>query len=118
MKLCLRVSLANDRGEEFMGAGLVRLLEGVARERSLRSAAGGMGLSYVKALRILRRLEENLGREVVHRTRGGAEHGGAALTAFGRAWLRDVKRLQMDVSKASRRAFRAWRAARGKESSR
>ncbi|MBU1238623.1 LysR family transcriptional regulator [Myxococcota bacterium] len=79
----LKLSLRDPDGS-FMGIGLVSLLRAIETEKSIRKAAGTMSLSYPKALRIIRRLEEVLGTRVVETTRGGATGGGALVTDAGR----------------------------------
>jgi molybdate transport system regulatory protein len=46
-----------------------------------------MEMSYPKALRMIRDLESQLRRPVVLRYKGGRDHGGAVLTAFGREFV-------------------------------
>ena len=92
MKLRLKVSIVNARGEGFMGIGLVWLLRRIKEFKSIHRAAAEMELSYVKALRILNRLEKNLGRKVVIRTRGGAKRGGAEITPFADRYIEEYDR--------------------------
>ena len=79
----IRLSLRNDDGS-FMGIGLVYLLRAIESNASIRKAAASMSLSYPKALRIIRRLEEVLGTRVVITTRGGSAGGGATVTPEGK----------------------------------
>jgi len=94
MRLGLKVRLANERGESFMGGGLLELLRRIDRVDSIHRAAAEMGLSYAKALKILNRLEANLGAPVLERARGGRERGGARLTPFGKVLVREYGSLQ------------------------
>ena len=57
MKPALRVMLCDDAGERFFGEGPCRLLHLIEETGSLRSAAAQMGLSYSKALAIVKRAE-------------------------------------------------------------
>ena len=66
-----------------MGPGVLELLERIREYRSINRAAEQMGLSYVKALHMLNRLETDLGRRVLVRRRGGNDRGGSELTRFG-----------------------------------
>ncbi len=94
MKLQVKIRLANSPGESFMGEGILELLRRIERVDSIYRAAGEMGLSYAKALKILNRLEENLGGRVLERTRGGRERGGARLTPFGKIFIREYGKLR------------------------
>jgi len=105
VKLHVRITLASDRDEEFMGPGLLRLLRGIEETRSIAQAARAMDLSYVKALRILTRLERHIGRELVRRSKGGAERGGAELTPAGRRLVRDFQNLHDTITNHAGRRF-------------
>ena len=69
MKLHVKMALASEAGEEFCGAGLLQLLEGIGRHGSIQRAAQDMELSYVKALKILNRLEGALGESAAESDR-------------------------------------------------
>ena len=84
MKLRLAVTFQDDEGARFFGEGPYRLLLGVERTHSLRSAAQEMGMSYTKAFRIMKNAEENLGFPLLERMVGGKEGGGSTLTPEGR----------------------------------
>ena len=88
MKANVRVTLMSDDGDEFMGIGLVWLLQRIDRFRSIQKAARDMKLSYMKALNILNRLEKHVGQPVLLRFKGGVNRGGAELTPFGRSLMR------------------------------
>lgn len=88
-----------------MGPGLLRLLRGIEDTRSIAQAARAMDLSYVKALRILTRLERNVGRELVRRSKGGAERGGAELTPAGRRLARDFESLHESITRDAGKRF-------------
>lgn len=77
MQIRLKISLVNDRGETFMGIGLIWLLRTIEDSGSISQASKEMNLSYVKALKIINRLEENLGDKLLVRTHGGSDRGGS-----------------------------------------
>lgn len=82
MKVKVKISIVNDRDESFMGIGLIWLLEKIKELKSIRKAAIDMDMSYAKAHRILKRLEENMGQKMLITRTGGIERGGATLTSF------------------------------------
>lgn len=88
-----------------MGIGLVWLLRRVESFGSVREAAEDMRMSYVKALRILNRLERALGRKMVMRKRGGAERGGAVLTPFAREFIGKFERYHEKVTRRAEADF-------------
>ena len=81
----IQVSIAGD--EMFFGPGPHRLLKIVDETGSVKDACNEMGLSYSKAWKILNRIEAQLGREVVIRSRGGTTGGHTEVTEFGRKYL-------------------------------
>jgi molybdate transport system regulatory protein len=94
MKLKLKVNLENGEGEPFMGIGLVWLLREIDACHSIHEAAERLDLSYVKALKILNRLEANVPEPVLLRRRGGHERGGAELTEYGQALVTTYDAMQ------------------------
>lgn len=108
MKIDTRITLVNDDGEDFMGIGLIWLLRRIDEFQSIRRAAEDMGLSYVKALRILNTLELNLGERLLERSRGGNERGGAWLTPYARVFLEEYDGLQRDVKRYAESEFGAF----------
>jgi len=111
----VRVTLADDAGGEFFGAGVAELLGRIDRAKSIQAAARGMGLSYVKALRILRGAEGGLGVALVVRRKGGAEGGGAELTPAARRAAAAYARLEEAARRGAEGAFGAFAAAVGGE---
>ena len=109
MDVKLKITLVNEAGDEFMGIGLVWLLREIDATRSIHSAAERVGLSYVKALKILNRLEANLPAPVIIRARGGSERGGAELTDFGRKFLREYDELQRRIKKSAAREYASFK---------
>ena len=97
MQIRVKINLANDRGETFMGIGLIWLLREIDRSGSINRACKTMNLSYAKALKIINRLEDNLGTIILVRKRGGCNGGGAELTPFGRKFIADYDRLQSSI---------------------
>ncbi|HOE01390.1 MAG TPA: LysR family transcriptional regulator [Kiritimatiellia bacterium] len=108
MKLHVRIALATARDEEFCGAGVLELLAGIARHGSIQQAARDMGLSYVKALRILNQTEKELGLALLERRKGGAQRGSTALTPTARRFVRDFTRLRATIQKSAQQAFRPF----------
>jgi len=102
----VRIRLLDDKGKPFMGIGPVWLLERIRELKSISAAARDMRLSYPKALRMLRCLEEGLGYPVVNRRKGGAAHGGAELTPEGIAFLATYEQFRASVSVYANARFR------------
>ena len=105
MRCDVKVMLVDDGGYRFMGIGLIWLLEGIDRNRSISGAAREMKMSYPKALGMIERLEATLGREVVERWKGGQGRGGSSLTPFGRDFLRRYGRMHDRIKRFAAGAF-------------
>ncbi len=78
----------HDQGEPLFGPGVFDLLVLVDEIGSLHQAAKTMGMSYNKAWRAIRHVEEHLGFQLLHRRTGGAAGGGSVLTEEGRELVR------------------------------
>jgi molybdate transport system regulatory protein len=105
MQIQLKISLANDRGETFMGIGLVWLLRAIDEAGSISHASKEMNLSYAKALKIINRLEDNLGRKLLIRKHGGCDRGGTELTPFGRTFIEKFDLMQSSIKESAEKEF-------------
>jgi len=105
MKVRVKLCLVNGRNEPFMGIGLVWLLRRVERLGSIQLAAKDMGMSYAKAHRILKRLEQGVGHKLLLRRKGGHERGGAELTSFAQSFLARYSRHNDRVSCYAQKEF-------------
>ncbi len=108
MKVQVKTVLADEQDTEFCGPGLLQLLEGIHRTGSIHQSAREMRLSYVKALRILNRLEKALGRPLLIRHKGGVEHGSSALTPFARRFVRDFTALRKLIQRNAQRSSKEF----------
>ena len=87
MKPVTKLIITDDNGIKFFGEGPARLLRGVEKQGSLRSAAMAMEMAYTKALKLVKQAEVALGYPLITRTTGGKDGGGSVLTPEGRRWL-------------------------------
>ena len=92
-----------------MGPGVLSVLQRIKEHQSIHGAAAQMGLSYVKALNMLNRLEGDLGKKILIRRRGGNERGGSELTPFGEKFIAEYDRLEKRVRKHVEKEFRIFR---------
>lgn len=105
MKLHVKLFLANEQNEEFLGGGVVTLLSGIQQHGSIQQAAREMELSYVKALKILNRVEQEIGQPLLIRHKGGAEHGSTTLTPYGKRFIREFAAMRSKVAQTAEKAF-------------
>ena len=82
----------------FFSVGPMELFEKIETYSSIKKATGAMGMSYTKALRIIRTIEEELGFPVVISEKGGNNRGMTKLTKKGKEVLETFKEIYTDVS--------------------
>jgi len=108
MDIKLKISLINDKDESFMGIGLVWLLDKIKETGSISQAARDMNMSYAKAHRILKRLEKNLGEEILVTKTGGIDRGSASLTPFAEGFLKLYDAFQKNIKDYSEKKFASF----------
>lgn len=112
MDLNLKVKLYLQDGEEkFMGIGVLWLLQEIEEQKSLRSAAMKMGISYSKAYNMVKHLEDSLGKPVLVRQKGGQLRSGAVLTPFAQDFVRLYDAFQSDCKKLLDKPFSDFEAS-------
>ena len=109
MEIRAKINIVDERGDSFMGPGVLRLLQQVGEQKSINRAARQMSLSYVKALKLLNRLEADLGRQILIRKRGGNDRGGTRLTPFGKRYVIEYERLEKKIRAHVDKEFRTFR---------
>ena len=105
MEIRAKINIVDERGEPFMGPGVLRLLQRVGEHKSINRAARQMNLSYVKALNLLNRLEADLGQPILVRKRGGNDRGGTRLTPFGKRYVIEYSRLEKKIRRHVEKEF-------------
>lgn len=78
----LRIRLPHGELTAF-GPGKADLLDALLKTGSLRGAARSMGLSYLRAWRLVDVMNASFRKPLVQTTRGGSQGGGAKVTAEG-----------------------------------
>ena len=73
--------------EAFFGPGPRQLLLGIRERGSVSGACQAVGISYSKGRGIIRRMERELGFELVERRQGGLGGGSSGLTPKGEKFL-------------------------------
>ena len=80
------------------GNGISELLTLTDRYSSLHKAAIEMGMSYRKALQIVKRAEEGFGQPILERSIGGAGGGGSQLNEFGKILVTRFSCLEKEMT--------------------
>ena len=108
MRPTTRIVLRDESGEKFFGEGPCRLLKGVDRTGSLRSAAKEMKMAYTKALLLVNRAEAVLGFPLTERTIGGRGGGGSRLTAQAKEFIEKYERYRDACYEANAQLYRRF----------
>ena len=97
MHVITRIKICKKR--PFFSVGPMELLENIETYSSIKKATAAMGMSYTKALKVIRTVEEGLGFPVVVSEKGGNNRGMTKLTKKGKQVLAVFKEIYADVSK-------------------
>jgi len=84
-----------------IGPGKAELLEHVQSAGSISEAARRMGMSYMRAWKLVKTMERCFTKPLVKVARGGAGHGGAELTENGRQVLELYRKMETESLKAT-----------------
>lgn len=95
MRAVNTLRLANKK--VFFGPGPRQLLSRIDELGSLRQASIDTGISYTKALRLLKGMEAELGFAVVDSEKGGSARGGTRLTEKGRKLLQAYTEAEQEM---------------------
>jgi molybdate transport system regulatory protein len=106
MRIGYKVWLDNN-GKAF-GDGPYTLLRRVEKMGSLHQAAKQMGMSYSKAWRLIRTLEERLGFTLLERKVGGLYGGGSRVTPQGKDLMNHYERFRRHVEKGLEKIYQKY----------
>lgn len=73
-----------ENGEPIMGSGRIKLLLAIDSFGSISEAAKQMNMSYKKAWKLIKTINENHGTALIERTTGGKGGGGTVITSEGK----------------------------------
>jgi 8-oxo-dGTP diphosphatase len=79
------------KGQFLISEGRVELLKLIEKHGSLKQAAEELGMSYRHAWGILKKINENMGEEVIESVRGGASGGETILTEAGKEIIEEYE---------------------------
>ena len=99
VRLTLRVDFGTDRA---IGPGKVLLLEAILDTGSISQAGRSLGMSYRRAWLLVDDMNHCFRQPVVTAQPGGAQGGGAALTAFGEKVIRKYRSIESHAMAATR----------------
>ena len=100
----LRLFIKGEDEENAFGPGIADLMRGVDRYGSLLKAAESMHMAYSKAWKIIHKVEESLGFQLIFRQVGRG--CGSTVTAEGRKFLEAYDSFIAEISSATQESFR------------
>ncbi len=92
----------------FFGNGIYELLCLVDEHKSLNIASAKMGMSYSKALKIVKKAEIELCYDILHRKVGGTTGGGSELTDKGKAFMKKYEEFRKEVNENAKISFEKY----------
>lgn len=106
----VKVRLRVTRGEaDAFGPGKAQLLESLLQTGSLNQSASALKMSYVKALALVRAMNEHFCEPLVKLSRGGKQGGGTQVTDTGHKVLEEYQAMREASDAAVRPAWRRLR---------
>ncbi|HPG29751.1 MAG TPA: LysR family transcriptional regulator [bacterium] len=99
MKIKISFKILDDSGMQFLGNGIIWLLEKIDECGSISGASKDMNMSYSKALKIIKNLEKNINEDIIKRKKGGFERGGAKLTGRAKSIVKNYNLLRNKIEK-------------------
>jgi molybdate transport system regulatory protein len=102
-RLTVRVDFGADRA---LGPGKIRLLEAVKKSGSISQAGRLLEMSYRRAWLLIDDMNRCFREPVVEAQPGGAQGGGAALTAFGEELIKKYRAIETQAAAAAREQIR------------
>lgn len=97
-------------GEIALGPGKADLLEAIGRTSKLTSAADELGMSYMRAWKLVQLMNGSFRGPLVELSRGGRTRGGARLTQLGKRVLALYRSMEKKSLAASGPSWKLLRA--------
>ena len=91
-----------------LGPGKAKLLEAIESAGTLAEAASQLGMSYMRAWKLVQTMNASFKEPLVATSRGGSERGHASLTDTGRAVLALYRQMEEAAGQAAEPAWREF----------
>jgi len=95
-------------GKVVFGPGKADVLEKIAETGSLAAAARSLGMSYMRAWRLVKEMRQLYAKPLVEMKRGGKAQGGAKLTATGKRALRLYRQMEREALEATEKSWKKF----------
>src|SRR6201991_5014282 len=102
-RLTVRIDFGSERA---LGPGKIRLLEAVRNFGSISQAGRSLDMSYRRAWLLIDDMNRCFREPVVAAQPGGAQGGGASLTAFGEELIQKYRAIETQATAAAKQQLR------------
>ncbi|MDP4291844.1 MAG: LysR family transcriptional regulator [Bacteroidota bacterium] len=100
-----KIWLSTETGEGIMGDGKWQILKAIEKTGSLMAATEALGLTYRRTWGDLKKIEEQLGFQLLDKSRGGKDGGTSTLTPEGKRLVEAFDHLHARVDGVIQLAF-------------
>jgi molybdate transport repressor ModE-like protein len=100
-----KIWLSTESGEGIMGDGKWQILKAIEKTGSLMAATELLGLTYRRTWGDLKKIEEQLGFQLLDKSRGGKDGGTSSLTLEGKRLVAAFDHLHERMDGAIQMAF-------------
>ena len=100
-----KIWLSTDTGEGIMGDGKWQILKAIEKTGSLMAATESLGLTYRRTWGDLKKIESQLGFQLLDKSRGGKDGGTSTLTPEGKRLVEAFDNLHSRVDSVIQLAF-------------
>ena len=101
-----KIWLSTETGEGIMGDGKWQILKAIENTGSLMAATESLGLTYRRTWGDLKKIEEQLGFQILEKNRGGKDGGKSTLTPEGKRLVEAFDHLHARVDGVIQLAFK------------
>lgn len=103
MKLKTKTKLVIQKdGRGILGPGIIDLLKNIEKTGSTKKGTELLGMSYSKALRIIKIAEDALGFNLIEKSRGGIFGGESILTDKGNRIIDSYEKMKKEIEKETK----------------
>jgi molybdate transport system regulatory protein len=100
-----KIWLSTETGEGIMGDGKWQILKAIEKTGSLMAATESLGLTYRRTWGDLKKIESQLGFQLLDKSRGGKDGGTSTLTPEGKRLVEAFDNLHARIDSVIQQAF-------------
>jgi molybdate transport repressor ModE-like protein len=104
-----KIWLSSENGTNLMGDGKWQILKAIEKHGSLKAATAALGLTYRRTWGDLRKIENELGFNLIDTSRGGSDGGKSFLTEQGKMMVKAFDNFHAKADVFMENAFNEFR---------